>query len=273
MVTLAAVKAAISRGQALALTVAFLLVAASPLLAQPSFPQLSGRIVDEASLLTADDRASLEGLLAELEAKSTDQLVVVTLTSLQGYDISDFGYQLGRAWGIGRAGTNNGALLIVAPNERKVRIEVGRGVEPVLTDLMTKIIIENAVLPEFRRGDFAAGIKAGVRDIIATLLGDAEGVKERARGRDALESDWVAILIVTFWLAIVLYVIWAQYRYVQASGTPGAMRKQSRYRDGVVFAPGGGSGSWGGGGSSGSRGGGWSGGGGDFGGGGSSGSW
>src|SRR5690606_22456892 len=118
------------------------------------------------------------------EQKSTDQLVVVTVPSLQGYEIEEYGYQLGRHWGIGQKDKDNGVLLIVAPNERKVRIEVGRGLEPIVTDLMSKIIIENAILPEFRRGNYGAGIRAGVRDITATLLGDAEAVKERARGLD-----------------------------------------------------------------------------------------
>ena len=272
---LALVRGAAWRVAAALPALCLVLLAAAPVIAQPSFPQLAGRVVDEAHLLSNEDRATLTAELADLEAKSSDQLVVVTLNSLQGYDIADFGYQLGRSWGIGRAGMNNGALFIIAPNERKVRIEVGRGLEPVLTDLMTKIIIENAILPEFRRGDFAAGIKAGVRDIVATMLGDAEGVKERARGRDAIESDWVAILIVAFWLAIILYVVWAQYRYAQqVRSSPGALRRDSRARDGSVVVPGGGSGSWGGRGwSSGGGRGGWSGSGGDFGGGGSSGSW
>jgi len=98
--------------------------------AQPTFPPLTGRIVDNAGLLTPADRAELENELRALEAKSSDQVVVYTTNSLQGYPIEDYGYQLGRAWGIGQKGTNNGVILIVAPNERKVRIEVGRGLVP-----------------------------------------------------------------------------------------------------------------------------------------------
>ena len=154
-------------------------------IAQPRFPELTGRIVDEAQLLSEADRQALTDELHALEEKSTDQLVVYTTRSLQGNPIEDFGYQLGRKWQIGQQGKNNGVLLIVAPNERKVRIEVGRGLEPQLTDLMSKLIIENAILPAFRRGDFAAGIKAGVRDIRDVLLGDAEAVAERARWAQA----------------------------------------------------------------------------------------
>lgn len=266
-----------ARGLYRAMLLAFLIAAAMatggwPAYADIKFPPLSGRIVDDAMLLSTEDRADIESELAALESQSSDQLVVVTVTSLQDYEIEDFGYQLGRAWGIGRAGKDNGVLLIVAPKERKVRIEVGRGLEPLLTDLMSRIIIENAILPEFRGGNFSAGIRAGVRDIKATLLGDAEGVKERARGRDALEADWVGLLIVLFFMSIVIYTIWAEYRYMQQAATNPSLRR--RGRRGVVIVPGGGSGTWGSGGwSSGGGGGGWSGGGGDFGGGGSSGSW
>src|SRR4249920_3742499 len=133
--------------------------------AEPVYPQLTSRIVDDADLLSQADRAELDAELKALEDKSSDQLVVVTLPSLQGYTIEDFGYQLGRRWGIGTEKMDNGVVLIVAPNERKVRIEVGRGLEGTLTDALSKIIIENGILPRFREGDFAGGIKNGVRDL------------------------------------------------------------------------------------------------------------
>jgi uncharacterized protein len=255
-----------------------ILLACLPANAAPTFPQLTGRIVDEAGLLTPEDRSAIEAELKALEEKSTDQLTVVTLPSLQGYEIEDYGYQLGRHWGIGQKDKNNGVLLIVAPNERKVRIEVGRGLEPIVTDLMSKIIIENAVLPEFRRGNFSAGIRAGVRDVTATLLGDAEEVKARARGLDQGDGpDWIGLLMIAFWIAIIVYIVYAQSRYAaQSPQTLGRdQRQRRRARDGgLVVFPGGASDNWGSGGwSGGGGGGGWSGGGGDFGGGGGSGSW
>jgi len=124
-----------------------------------TFPALTGRVVDEAGLLSAADRAALTGSLAELEAKTTDQLVVVTLTSLQGTTLEDYGYQLGRNWRIGQKDKDFGVLLIVAATERKVRIEVGYGLEGTLTDAATKVIIENSILPRFKAGDFPGGIK------------------------------------------------------------------------------------------------------------------
>lgn len=253
---------------ALVLLAAFSLAA----LAQPKFPPLTGRIVDEAGLLSSADRSELTAALSALEAKSTDQLVVYTTRSLQGYPIEDFGYQLGRTWQIGQRDKNNGVVLIVAPNERKVRIEVGRGLEPQLTDAMSKLIIENAILPAFRRGDFAAGIKAGVRDITDVLLGDSEAVKERARtaAKRTSGNDPAAIFVTLLILAIIIFVM------VQTARSARQAQRSGRYRrpgDGnVIVIPGGwgGSGGWSG---SGGGGGGWSGGGGDFGGGGSSGSW
>ena len=145
------------------------------------FPALTGRVVDQAELLTPADRAALVEKLAGLEAQTTDQLVIVTLKSLQGTTIEDYGYQLGRFWQIGQKGKNNGVLLIVAPNERAVRIEVGYGLEGTLTDAISKFIIETSILPRFKLGDFPGGIKRGTDDIVQVLSGDAEGFKRAAQ--------------------------------------------------------------------------------------------
>ena len=250
-----------------------LLAAALPstaLHAEPQFPPLTGRIVDEAGLLSPEDRAAITQQLAELEGKSTDQFAVVTVNSLQGYPIEDYGYQLGRKWGIGQKDKDNGVLLIVAPNERKVRIEVGYGLEPTLTDALSNLIIQNAILPEFRRGDYAAGIRAGVRDVKDVLLGDAEEVKERARqARQGEGLDLGSIILIIFWACMMAFVIYAVIQSV--NNTPQAAAGARRRRSGPIFIPTG-SGGWNGGGWGGG-GGGWSGGGGGFGGGGSSGSW
>jgi uncharacterized protein len=246
-------------------------------IADPKFPPLTGRIVDEAGLLPADDRRAIEQDLKALEAKSTDQLVIYTTRSLQGYPIEDFGYRLGRFWQIGQKDKNNGVILIVAPGDRKVRIEVGRGLEPQLTDLMSKLIIENAILPAFRRNDFAGGIKAGVRDIRDVLLGDAEAVKERARTaakRSPGGNNNFPLLILALLILVAFAMVWMQSR--QTAYPNRAMRDRRRSGAAVVPASpwgwGSGSSGWSGG-SSDSGGGGFSGGGGDFGGGGSSGSW
>ena len=137
-------------------------------------------MVDGANILSDATKADLTEKLAALEQKTSRQLVVVTLPSLQGYEISDYGYQLGRAWGIGQAKLNNGALLIVAPTEHKVRIEVGYGLEPILTDALSEIIIQNAVLPSFRNGDYNGGTEAGVTAIIQQLSLDTSTAEAKA---------------------------------------------------------------------------------------------
>jgi uncharacterized protein len=242
------------------------------LLAAPSFPALTGRVVDQANVLDAARRARLETKLADLENKNGTQLVVVTLSSLQGYDIADFGYQLGRQWGIGQAGKNNGALLIVAPAERKVRIEVGYGLEGTLTDAVSRLIIDNAILPRFRANDLPGGVERGVDDIVQALSGDADDFKKRAAERGARPSGVQGLS--SFAIAFIVLAIWI-FLFVRASQRRGLA---ARRRSGWLWGPAGGtwsSGGWDSGGwsSGGGSDGGFSGGGGSFGGGGSSGSW
>ncbi len=234
--------------------------------AEPDYPQLTGRVVDDADLLSADDRAALDAELKALEDKSSDQVVVVTLPSLQRLTIEDYGYQLGRHWGIGTKEKDNGVLLIVAPNERKVRIEVGRGLEPILTDAMSTVVINGAILPRFRTGDYAGGIKEGVKGIELVLTGDAAELAERVKGRHDADDPKIDWLVVIFWVLIIAWFIWVIWR----------SNPRSAYRrgGGPIFIPGPGWGGGSGGGwSGGDGGGGFSGGGGSFGGGGASGSW
>jgi uncharacterized protein len=152
---------------------------ATPASAQ-TFPALTGRVVDDAGMLSEGTRALLTRELAELEAKTTHQLVVVTVKSLQGRSIEDYGVRLGRAWQIGQKGKNNGVLLIVAPNERKVRIEIGYGLEGDLTDAVAKVIIEQRILPSFRQGNLVGGVVGGAESIIQVVSGDSADWKRRA---------------------------------------------------------------------------------------------
>ncbi len=263
--------------------VLYALAAAGAAFAAPVYPELSGQIVDTANLLKPEDRAAILAELKALEGTSTDQFAVVTVNSLDGYSIEDYSIGLARKWQIGQKDKDNGLLLIVAPKERKVRFEVGRRLEPVMTDTLSAIIIQNAILPKFRRGDFSGGIRDGIHDAKDVLLGDAEAVKERARGGRTPENDPTAILHLVVFAGIVLLIAWQMRRAIQrqreweASLTPAqraALVRQRRRRGGNVVVIPGGSSDWGGGWSGGSSsGGGWSGGGGSFGGGGASGSW
>ncbi len=148
-----------------------LLLLAGSARAAPEFPDLSGRVVDQAGLLPADTVQQLTRLLEQHEQDTGNQIVVVTLSSLQGETIEEYGYQLGRHWGIGQAEHNNGVLLIVAPHERKVRIEVGYGLEGDLTDARSHEIIQQVILPQFRNDHYGEGILLGTRAILGTLQG------------------------------------------------------------------------------------------------------
>jgi len=147
-----------------------LLLRASPAFASElTYPPLTGRVVDDAEVLSASTKSELTDMLPAHERATSEQVVVVTLDSLRGYTIEEFGYQLGRHWGIGQKGMNNGVLLIVAPKEHKVRIEVGYGLEGELTDAICSSIIRNYILPSFKRGDFNAGVRAGMMSILQVL--------------------------------------------------------------------------------------------------------
>ena len=152
------------------LCAALVAILASPLAAQPEFPELTGRVVDNAEIISPEVEAQLSTQLETLETETQTQLVIVTLPELQGYDIADFGYQLGRELGLGDATRNDGALLIVAPNDRKVRIEVGYGLEGVLTDAYASQIIQRDIVPRFREDDFGGGISLGVEGIADDIL-------------------------------------------------------------------------------------------------------
>lgn len=267
---------------------AFLLIAPGGIaLAQNyDFPQLTGRVVDEANILDAATKIDLDTKLENLETKTTTQFVIVTLKSLRGRTIEDYGYQLGRYWGIGQKGTNNGVLLIVAPNERKVRIEVGYGLEGTLTDAITSVIVQNKILPRFRVNDYQGGIRAGADAIIDVASGAGDEFKKQAtqpaKSHDTM-SAFLGFLMIFFfqWPGLLFLIVFLHF-FVQFLRklfewlgltrplTPQEKRLQSRNDWGGGSSWGGGSDSgW----SSGGGGGGFSGGGGSFGGGGSSGSW
>jgi len=269
----------------LAMTIALLFTL--PASAQ-TFPQLTGRVVDDAHLLTPAQVADLTSKSQALEAQSGRQLVVATVPSLQGFPIEDFGYRLGRAWGIGQKGKDNGVILLVAPNEHKVRIEVGYGSTAYLTDAMSGLIIRETILPHFKQSppDYGGGIEAGVNALYNQLsLPPEEAAKNVAAAQQAQQhrqhSDGNPLPIF-FWLMVIGFVVLSHFRrgfgrrYQTRGGgiSPWVMLWGLSALDRGSRGGGLGGGSWGGGGLGGGGGfGGFSGGGGSFGGGGASGSW
>jgi uncharacterized protein len=223
-----------------------------------TFPALSGRIVDQANIIPADVRTAIEPKLVDLETKSGIQLVVATVSSLEGQEIEPYANDLFRKWQLGEKAKNNGVLLLVAPNDRRVRIEVGYGLEGTLTDALAKVIITNAIAPRFKTGDYGGGISRGVDDIITVLTTDASEWQQRPSLRlDSQQTfdptNW--LLIAGVIVLIVLLIVSPGFRWVFFNVALNILLS---------------SGSSSGGGSSG---GGFSGGGGSSGGGGASGSW
>lgn len=166
-------------------------------IAAPQFPTLTGRVVDQANIIPETQRATLTAKLKAHEEKTSHQLVVITLKTLEGYAIDDYGYQLGRHWGIGDKEKNNGTLLIVAPKEKKVRIEVGYGLEGTLTDALASNIIQQIILPKFKQGNFAGGINSGATAIIE--VNEGSDISEKLnRNRSQPENSPFDIFIMLF---------------------------------------------------------------------------
>jgi len=240
-------------------------------------------VVDAAGLLNPAQVAELTAQSAAIEAASTRQFIIATIPDLQGYPIEDYGYKLGRAWGIGQTDANNGIVLIIAPKERKVRIEVGYGLEPIMTDALSSVIIRETILPQFKAGDMAGGIVAGANAIAEQMKLPLEAAEARAaktakpkKSKDSF-GDWataIFLLVLIFSFIIPMFLRRAGGQRFRGSGIAGGVGEVLLWSALSSLSDndhGSGGGGWGGGGGGGSDWGG--GGGGSFGGGGSSGSW
>ncbi|HSV17714.1 MAG TPA: TPM domain-containing protein [Casimicrobiaceae bacterium] len=270
-------------------------------------PPLTARVTDRTGTLAPNERAALDDKLARFEAQSGDQVVVLMVPSTKPEPIEAYSIRVAEAWKIGRKGSDNGVLFLVAKDDRKMRIEVGYGLEGVLTDAMSRRIIADDVAPKFREGHFAAGIDAGVDRIIATIgaPGSAAATPptrtSRGPARGIGGMDFQTLLILLFVGVPVLGGILKRVfgrllgstfgagivgfgaSFVLGSLVLGALAGVVAFvillflgmgstfgRRGGIYVP---TGGWGGGGFGGGGGGGFSGGGGSFGGGGASGSW
>lgn len=280
-----------------------LLALASPTQAQ-TFPKFTGLVVDAANVIPPDREAALVRKLEEFQQRTKRQLVVATIADMQGYPLEDYGYRLGRDWGVGLRDVNNGVVLFVAPNnpagQRGPRIEVGYGLEPLLTDALASVIIRQQMMPILRaNGDVPGALEAGTDAIIGQLsLPDEEANAAQAKAiqefdrthRQSRQSNGGGLPVgLIFWGVVVLFVLFAMRRGRKQRGVFGS-RRYRRDNDWPVWlwaaseiassaARSGGGGIFGGGGGDGGGGGGWGdggfsgGGGGSFGGGGASGDW
>lgn len=257
---------------------------ATPAAAQ-TFPPLTGRVVDQAHLLTPAQVADLSSKSEALEAQSGRQFVIATVNSLEGYPIEDYSYRLGRYWKIGSAKNNDGVLLVVAPNERHVWIATGYGAGGFMTDAMSGVIIREDILPHFKQNppDYGGGIEAGANAIIKqmSLPADqaAKNVAAAQQAQQQRQHSGGNPLPVIFWFMVIGFVVLSHFRraygrrYRTRSGgiSPWVVLWGLNALSNSGRRSGWGGGGWGGGGFGG--GGGFSGGGGSFGGGGAGGSW
>src|SRR5690554_6419445 len=242
---------------------ALIILPISAALAQsaPEFPELTGRVVDKAELLSPATESRIAQMLEAHEQSTTEQVVVVTVPDLQGYGIEDYGYQLGRHWGIGQQGEDNGALLIVAKQERRIRIEVGYGLEGRLTDAASATIINQIITPAFKQGQFEQGIASGAAAMVQVLGGEPLALPTRARGGQQEKPN--APLASLLFMVMMLVIFFIGGGRGRGRGGVGGALLGGMLLGGMTGRGGGG----------GFGGGGFGGGGGGFGGGGGSGGW
>lgn len=231
----------------------------------PPLPALTGRIVDKADILSAGTEAALAAKIEAHEKATTDQIVIVTLPDLMDRPIEDWGLMLGRSWGIGQKGKDNGIVFLIAPKDRELRIEVGYGLEGSLPDATANKIIQADVIPHFKQGDLEGGVTAGLDAILAALGGTYQPTTQLLAANDNINLSGVADTLVPF----------AFFGVFMLVGLLMSLRrrwdkKRNRYMWYIAANTGSSSGSSSFGSSSG---GGFSGGGGSFGGGGASGKW
>ncbi len=218
------------------------LVFCSPAFAATKFPALTGRVVDNAHILSEQTQAALSGLLRAHEQKTGEQIVVATVPSLDGNDIAPYANQLFRNWQLGQKGKNNGILLLVAPTEHLTRIEVGYGLEDKITDAISSQIIQTIMLPEFKAGQMEKGVSDGTVALLTILEGgEIAPAAPVANGNNGNLPPWVIIVGIIF----IIIIRWRFGIWIIPFGAMG----RSSGRDDDSFS--GSGGSSGGGGSSG----------------------
>jgi uncharacterized protein len=233
----------IRRRTAFALVLLAVLSGATAGLAEPRYPALSGRVVDEAGLLSPAARARIVAQLEVHERATSNQVVLAVIASLQGYDIADYGVGLGRAWKIGTK-ENNGVLLIVAPNERRLRIEVGYGLEGTLTDALAAAIIRDEITPAFRQGRMEEGVDRGISAILRVLEGMGQSAAPR-RPPDMEAVDWFQLLLVIMFILIIIRLRLGGSGFsIPFGGSTGSRSGPSWTGGGGSFGGGGASGRW-----------------------------
>lgn len=190
------------------LTFAIIFLAISPAFSL-DIPAFTEPVIDKAQILTTAEKAELENYLLSLQQETGIQLAVLTIPSLEGQDIESYGLKVARSWGLGNEETNSGALLLVSLQDREIRIEVGYGLEPTLTDTKCGLIIRNVITPHFRSGNYGTGIIQGIKNMAGIAISDESLVdKSVAKGNDS--KNEAAIVSVSFfgvYFTIIMIII------------------------------------------------------------------
>jgi uncharacterized protein len=171
-------------------------------------PQLKGHVNDYASILSASEVARLEAKLTQFEQTDSTQFVVLTIPSLEGEDLEGYSIKVAEAWKIGWKGLDNGVILLIANAEKKIRIEVGRGLEGRLTDLVSGRIIRTVIVPHFKKGDFEGGVEAGTTAIIEAVRGEfkAQDRGAASAGRSGTNSTSSMLTLAIFLVIALLFL-------------------------------------------------------------------
>jgi uncharacterized protein len=229
-------------------------ILSTPHLLALDVPPLKGRVNDYAGMLSSYTKQQLDGILRDIEQTDSTQIVVLTIRSLEGEVLEEFSIKVAEQWKIGQKGFDNGAILLIAKKDRKIRIEVGYGLEGSLTDLMAGQIIRNVIMPQFKAGNFDQGVLDGVQAMIGVVRGEYQA-PEKVPSRRSTKVKGTHPVFFIFWPIVVLFIILGKLRRILGFG--------HSHRSGWSGGLGGGGFSSGG----------FSGGGGGFGGGGASGGW
>jgi uncharacterized protein len=227
--------------------------------ADPTYPAFSAPVVDAAHVLSDANRAEINRKLFDLQLKTGVQFAVATVPSLEGQEIEPYANGLFRAWRIGQKGVNNGLLLLLAPTERRLRFEVGYGLEGTMTDLQAKLITRNTMVPKLKAGDPAGALKAGVDDAITVLTSDKANLPERLKPSDAADQSGGIVLGVIVFVVIFAIILilasrrrgggggWGSWATGAAIGSSGSWSSGDSSSSGDSFSGGGGGDSGGGG--------------------------
>ncbi|MDA8935930.1 TPM domain-containing protein [Porticoccaceae bacterium] len=220
---------------------------------QTPFPKLTGRVVDQAGILSESVEGQLSAAFKRHETQTSNQVVVATINDLGSKTIAQYGYMLGRHWGIGQEGKNNGLILLISKHDRELRIEVGYGLEGLMTDALATSIVHHTIAPFFKRGDFDGGVIAGSNQILEVLSGKKVQLprvsSRKPEQNPLLMGLMIFIFLLVFWGLPLLRIHYGHGGSYYPGGSLGGFDAFDSFSGGFSgggggFGGGGGGGSW-----------------------------